>query len=210
MQEGQLPALRFTAAAIAKLSEVIENQPQRPVGLRLQIVGRAGGEFQHVLSLAQDHAQVRNDLVVDSDGLRVFMERRSAKYLDGVEVDYEYRGAETSGLRFDNPNPLWFDERELKIQEVFDQHINPAIAAHGGYVNLLAVEGNTAFVQGVESLSGAPVMATDLRASAALILAGLVARGETRVSRIYHLDRGYERIEEKLQGLGAQIRRVRA
>jgi UDP-N-acetylglucosamine 1-carboxyvinyltransferase len=73
----------------------------------------------------------------------------------------------------------------------------------------IRVEGNTAFVQGVESLSGAPVMATDLRASAALILAGLVATGETRVSRIYHLDRGYERIEEKLQGLGAAIRRVR-
>ena len=72
------------------------------------------------------------------------------------------------------------------------------------------VEGNTAFVQGVESLSGAPVMATDLRASAALILAGLVAGGETKVSRVYHLDRGYERLEEKLRALGASIRRVRA
>jgi UDP-N-acetylglucosamine 1-carboxyvinyltransferase len=74
----------------------------------------------------------------------------------------------------------------------------------------IRVEGNTATIQGVPSLSGAPVMATDLRASAALILAGLVAKSETRVSRVYHLDRGYERIEEKLQGLGAAIRRVRA
>jgi len=74
----------------------------------------------------------------------------------------------------------------------------------------IRVEGNTATVHGVPSLSGAPVMATDLRASAALILAGLVAQKETKVSRIYHLDRGYERIEEKLQGLGAAIRRVRA
>jgi UDP-N-acetylglucosamine 1-carboxyvinyltransferase len=74
----------------------------------------------------------------------------------------------------------------------------------------IRVEGNTATIQGVPSLSGAPVMATDLRASAALILAGLVAKQETRVSRIYHLDRGYEKIEEKLQGLGAAIRRVRA
>ena len=74
----------------------------------------------------------------------------------------------------------------------------------------IRVDGNTATIQGVSSLSGAPVMATDLRASAALILAGLVATGETKVSRIYHLDRGYERIEEKLQGLGAAIRRVRA
>ena len=73
----------------------------------------------------------------------------------------------------------------------------------------IRVEGNTAFVQGVEGLSGAPVMATDLRASAALILAGLVAGGETRVSRVYHLDRGYERMEAKLSALGAVIRRVR-
>ena len=74
----------------------------------------------------------------------------------------------------------------------------------------IRVEGNTAFVHGVERLSGAPVMATDLRASAALILAGLVAGGETRVSRVYHLDRGYERMEEKLSALGASVRRVRA
>ena len=73
----------------------------------------------------------------------------------------------------------------------------------------IRVEGNTAFVQGVEGLSGAPVMATDLRASAALILAGLVAGGETRVSRVYHLDRGYERLEAKLASLGAVVRRVR-
>ncbi len=74
----------------------------------------------------------------------------------------------------------------------------------------IRVEGNSASIHGIPSLSGAPVMATDLRASAALILAGLVAKSETRVSRIYHLDRGYERIEEKLRGLGAAIRRVRA
>ena len=70
------------------------------------------------------------------------------------------------------------------------------------------VEGHTVIVRGVERLGGAPVMATDLRASASLILAGLVAEGETTIDRIYHLDRGYENIEEKLGGLGAQIRRV--
>jgi UDP-N-acetylglucosamine 1-carboxyvinyltransferase len=70
------------------------------------------------------------------------------------------------------------------------------------------VEGNRATVTGVQALSGAPVMATDLRASASLILAGLVAEGETTIDRIYHLDRGYENIERKLSGLGAKIRRV--
>ncbi len=72
----------------------------------------------------------------------------------------------------------------------------------------IRVDGPTAVVRGVERLSGAPVMATDLRASASLILAGLVAEGETSIDRIYHLDRGYENIEEKLSGLGARIRRV--
>ena len=72
----------------------------------------------------------------------------------------------------------------------------------------IRVDGHTAVVRGVERLSGAPVMATDLRASASLILAGLVASGETVIDRIYHLDRGYENIEQKLGALGAKIRRV--
>jgi UDP-N-acetylglucosamine 1-carboxyvinyltransferase len=72
----------------------------------------------------------------------------------------------------------------------------------------IRVEGNTAIITGVERLTGAPMMATDLRASASLVLAGLVAEGETTVDRIYHIDRGYENIEEKLSGLGAKIRRV--
>ncbi|HUS23994.1 MAG TPA: UDP-N-acetylglucosamine 1-carboxyvinyltransferase, partial [Candidatus Binatia bacterium] len=72
----------------------------------------------------------------------------------------------------------------------------------------IRVEGSTAIVSGRERLTGAPVMATDLRASASLVLAALVADGETRVDRIYHVDRGYEHIEEKLNQLGAKIRRV--
>jgi UDP-N-acetylglucosamine 1-carboxyvinyltransferase len=72
----------------------------------------------------------------------------------------------------------------------------------------IRIDGHTAVVRGVERLSGAPVMATDLRASASLVLAGLVAEGETTIDRIYHLDRGYENIEAKLSALGARIRRI--
>ncbi len=72
----------------------------------------------------------------------------------------------------------------------------------------IQLEGNAAIVRGVEKMSGAPLMATDLRASASLVLAGLVAQGDTVVDRIYHIDRGYENIEEKLGGLGARIRRL--
>jgi UDP-N-acetylglucosamine 1-carboxyvinyltransferase len=71
----------------------------------------------------------------------------------------------------------------------------------------IRIEGNTAIIRGVSGLTAAPVMATDLRASASLVLAALVADGWTRIERIYHIDRGYERIESKLQGLGAEIRR---
>ncbi len=89
-----------------------------------------------------------------------------------------------------------FENRFMHIQE---------LQRMGAEINL---KGNTAFSTGVKELNGAPVMATDLRASASLVIAGLIARGETTIERIYHIDRGYECIEEKLQLLGAEIRRV--
>jgi UDP-N-acetylglucosamine 1-carboxyvinyltransferase len=72
------------------------------------------------------------------------------------------------------------------------------------------VRGRSAVVRGVDKLIGAPVMATDLRASMSLIIAGLAAEGQTEVNRVYHLDRGYERLEEKLQAVGADIERISA
>ena len=72
----------------------------------------------------------------------------------------------------------------------------------------IAVNGRTAVVRGVSGLVGAPVMATDLRASVSLVIAGLAAEGETMVNRIYHLDRGFERLEEKLSACGATIERI--
>jgi len=89
-----------------------------------------------------------------------------------------------------------FENRFMHIQEIIRL---------GAKVNL---QGNTVIIQGVDDLNGAPVMATDLRASASLILAGLVAKGETVVDRIYHIDRGYDHIEEKLARLGANIQRI--
>ena len=89
-----------------------------------------------------------------------------------------------------------FENRFMHVQEMQRMGAN------------IKLQGNTAIVSGVERLAGAPVMATDLRASASLVLAGVVADGETVVDRIYHIDRGYDCIEEKLSGLGANIRRV--
>jgi UDP-N-acetylglucosamine 1-carboxyvinyltransferase len=81
----------------------------------------------------------------------------------------------------------------------------PELARMGANIK---VEGDMATVVGVEKLRGAPVMATDLRASVSLVLAGLVAEGETVVNRVYHLDRGFERLEEKLSNVGADIERI--
>ena len=72
----------------------------------------------------------------------------------------------------------------------------------------VTLQGNTAIVRGVDMLHGAPVMASDLRASASLVIAGLAAEGVTEVRRIYHLDRGYERLDEKLRLVGADVERV--
>ncbi|MCK5121902.1 MAG: UDP-N-acetylglucosamine 1-carboxyvinyltransferase, partial [Methylococcales bacterium] len=89
-----------------------------------------------------------------------------------------------------------FENRFMHVQEMQRMGAN------------IQLESNTAICTGIKQLTGAPVMATDLRASASLVLAGLVAKGDTLVDRIYHIDRGYDHIEEKLSQLGATIRRI--
>jgi UDP-N-acetylglucosamine 1-carboxyvinyltransferase len=101
------------------------------------------------------------------------------------------------------------DGQSVITESVFENrfmHVNELLRLGAD----ITIAGNTAVVQGVPRLVGAPVMATDLRASASLVLAGLAARGTTRVSRIYHLDRGYEAIEDKLTALGADVQRVKS
>ena len=89
-----------------------------------------------------------------------------------------------------------FENRFMHVQE---------LARLGARITL---DGDAAIVEGVERLQGAPVMATDLRASVSLVIAGLAAEGETTVNRVYHLDRGFERLEDKLRACGAQIERL--
>ena len=99
-------------------------------------------------------------------------------------------------LILENITETLFENRFMHVQELRRLGAN------------IEVEGNTAIVYGVKALQGATVMATDLRASAGLVIAGLVADGETVVDRIYHLDRGYEALEKKLSSLGARIERI--
>ena len=89
-----------------------------------------------------------------------------------------------------------FENRFMHVQE---------LARLGARIHL---DGETATIEGIEKLRGAPVMATDLRASVSLVIAGLAAEGETMVNRVYHLDRGFERLEEKLSACGASIERI--
>jgi UDP-N-acetylglucosamine 1-carboxyvinyltransferase len=93
------------------------------------------------------------------------------------------------------------------VETIFENRLNQTQEMKRMGAEII-IEGNTAVITGIEKLKAAPVMASDLRASASLVIAGLIADGDTLIDRIYHIDRGYECIEEKLQILGANIRRI--
>ena len=93
-------------------------------------------------------------------------------------------------------------------ENIFENRFNHVAELRRMGANI-TIDGRTAVIEGFTPLSGAPVMATDLRASASLVIAGLIARGKTEISRVYHLDRGYEQLDQKLKTLGANIERVR-
>lgn len=141
------PHVELTEAASAKLREVIDSYPRPVAGLRLQIIGRNSDGFEHVLSVVEQGQQQPGDVLTEVDGIPVYLEGRNRAYLDNVRVNYRYKGPNVSGLEFENPNPLWLDERAQTIQTLFDTQINPSIAAHGGYVSLVDVEGDTVIVK---------------------------------------------------------------
>ncbi|WP_129135308.1 UDP-N-acetylglucosamine 1-carboxyvinyltransferase [Luteimonas sp. YGD11-2] len=142
---------------------------------------------------------------VDGDAITLDMQGRRPRAVDIVTEPYP-------GFPTDMQAQFMALNCVAEGSGVIDEHIFENRFMHVSELMRLGadihVEGNRARVNGVERLTGAPVMATDLRASASLILAGLVAEGETVINRIYHLDRGYEQIERKLSALGARIQRV--
>jgi UDP-N-acetylglucosamine 1-carboxyvinyltransferase len=141
-----------------------------------------------------------------ADGLRV---RRRAGFLEGVDIMTEpYPGFPTDLQAQMMALMATARGASMITETIFENrfmHV-PELARMGANIN---VHGASALVRGVPSLMGAPVMATDLRASVSLVVAGLVAAGETVINRVYHLDRGYERLEEKLAACGARIERLR-
>lgn len=146
------------------------------------------------------------EITVQNDGVRV---KRNGHGLKGVDVTTEpYPGFPTDLQAQFMALMTVADGASLVTEDIFENrfmHV-PELTRMGADIT---VKGSTAMVRGVKALRGAPVMATDLRASVSLVLAGLAAEGETVVNRVYHLDRGYERLEEKLAACGAEIARLK-
>ncbi len=138
-----------------------------------------------------------NSITVKSDGKLKAVNIRTAPHpAFPTDMQAQFKALNTIATGVAKVTETIFENRFMHVQEM--QRLGADIS----------IDGNTALVKGVEFLDGAIVMATDLRASASLVLAGLVARGETVIERIYHLDRGYEYLEEKLTKLGAKVRRA--
>jgi len=165
-----------------------------------------GTRFDLVAAAARTLEGAGVEVSATADGLRV---RRRAGSIEGVDIMTEpYPGFPTD-LQAQIMALMTIAKGASMITEtIFENrfmHV-PELARMGANIN---VHGASALVRGVPALTGAPVMATDLRASVSLVVAGLVAAGETVINRVYHLDRGYERLEEKLSACGARIERLR-
>lgn len=164
-----------------------------------------GGDVDLVQAFVDKLSETGVDITQTPDGLKVSAEDMRLKATDVVTEPFP--GFPTD-LQAQMMAALCLAEGTSVLEErIFENRFMhaPELSRMGAHIE---VHGGTARVEGVDSLRGAPVMATDLRASVSLILAGLAAEGETTVNRVYHLDRGYEELERKLQGVGAQIERV--
>ena len=163
-----------------------------------------GGRLEHLGALARSMQEAGVGIEQDGDCLVVTRN----KGLAGVDVMTEpYPGFPTDMQAQFMAVMSVADGASMVTETIFENrfmHV-PELVRMGARIN---VHGASAIIRGVPTLSGAPVMATDLRASVSLILAGLAAEGQTVVSRVYHLDRGYEQVERKLAGCGARIERV--
>ncbi len=163
-----------------------------------------GGRLAHLGAVAQSLAEAGVEMTEQEDGITV----RRLNGLHGADVMTEpYPGFPTDMQAQFMALMSVSDGAAMLTETIFENrfmHV-PELNRMGARIN---VHGSSAIVRGVPQLSGAPVMATDLRASVSLVLAGLAARGETVVNRVYHLDRGYEAVEEKLAACGADIERL--
>ncbi|MEZ5994586.1 MAG: UDP-N-acetylglucosamine 1-carboxyvinyltransferase [Hyphomonadaceae bacterium] len=167
----------------------------------------AGARFEHLGAMLKFLRDAGVSVEAEGRGLRV--QRKPGARLQAVDFETEPFPGFPTDLQAQAMALMCLANGASRIKEtIFENRFMhaPELARLGAQI---AVHGNEAVVTGVERLIGAPVMATDLRASVSLVVAGLAAEGETTVNRVYHLDRGFENLEKKLSGCGAQIARVK-
>jgi Fe/S biogenesis protein NfuA len=137
--------INISEAALTKFKDILEKEGVQDSALRLAIRGRARGSFLYTMGFVPVEDKSVDDIVVGATGLQILVDPASAENLTGASLDYveEEDGA---GFKIDNPNPLWKDPTSMAVQEVLDAHINPGIAMHGGFVNLIEVKDGVAYV----------------------------------------------------------------
>ena len=141
------PLVQVTELARGKVLELMKQEGEGDVALRFGVAGRGPGGFQYRLGFVAGSEQTPEDTVVEAgDGLRVLVDKPSAEIVKGTTIDF-VDGPEGAGFRIDNPNPLWTDPLAQAVQKVFDEEINPQVASHGGWVSLLEVKDDVAFIQ---------------------------------------------------------------
>jgi len=138
--------ITVTSAARTKIVELLAQQGRAGLMLRAAVAGRGPGGFQYRLGFVGDEERRADDQATDAGGFTLLVDADSVPNLDGASIDY-VDGPQGSGFKIDNPNPLWRDETARAVQAVLDQDINPAVAAHGGWVTLLEVKDNVAYIQ---------------------------------------------------------------
>jgi UDP-N-acetylglucosamine 1-carboxyvinyltransferase len=176
------------AVAMAGGDVILEGGRAELLETALDVIRRTGTEIQ----------PVNSGIRVSRNGSGIAPVDITTEPFPGFPTDLQaqFMGLMTMAKGKSKITETIFENRFMHVQE---------LARLGAHISL---SGQTAIVEGVSRLKGAPVMATDLRASVSLVIAGLAAEGETTVNRVYHLDRGFERLEEKLSGCGAVIERI--
>jgi Fe/S biogenesis protein NfuA len=137
--------LTITPTAREQILAAIAEENREGLGLRVAITGRGPTGFRYSLDLVAPGENLADDLVLDEGEFSVFVDKKSAPKLEGSTIDFVIRLQE-SGFKFDNPNSMWTDARAQAVQETIDRRINPSIAAHGGYVTLLDVRDDVAYI----------------------------------------------------------------
>jgi Fe/S biogenesis protein NfuA len=135
----------ITEAAQTQISRLLGDEDRQGLALRLAITGRRPGGFQYKLGFVREDEKAENDVVIDAGRFKVFIDAESAPNLQGATLDFQEDPLQ-SGFKIENPNSGWTDPKAIAIQKLLDEHINPAVAEHGGYVVLLDVKDDIAYV----------------------------------------------------------------